>query len=116
MKKILIPCLRCGRCCRIYAVTITQAELEILSEYLNSELNLPRFCTYCDTIVPASENPICPKCGAQMKKYLFKDDNERCPYLTENASGKAICRIYLYRPQECRRFLCIYVPPHLRIH
>ena len=108
------PCYRCGQCCRIYAVTISQAELEILKENVDPEIMLPKFCIYCDTIASA-ENDICPKCGAQLKRYLFKDDNQRCRFLSKDVSGKIFCEIYLYRPQECRNFLCVFVPPHLRL-
>jgi len=88
---LVIPCFRCGLCCRRYQPPVTLAEAEAIAAALGLEFN-----TFLERYVDDS--------WREPGRLLLDCNHEgACVFLEEaGPGGLASCLIYPVRPQVCR--------------
>lgn len=74
-------CKRCGKCC---ALVIPVTEQDIIRWAIQSREDILRHVSPRD--------------------HLLRQEDERCPFLTQSPQGTCTCRIYRIRPSACARF------------
>lgn len=87
----VIPCHRCGICCRIWQPPVGPADVQRLADYLG--ISAPDFIERYTTPYPFDESR------------LLRQENGGCVFLQSDDSGRSSCAVYPARPDACRAWL-----------
>lgn len=99
---IFQPCRQCGTCCKSYRKIGLQPEevefIEKMGGYVGVDVSLGQIREHgLERAVAAAKE------GG--RSYMIHPDDRGCVFLSHR-DGKAICKIYHYRPKTCRGFRC----------
>ena len=90
----IIPCMRCGVCCSTYNVHIGWLEAHHIADKLELEWE-----DFEQNYLESHWNDSSP--------LFLRRIEGKCIFLEprQNLSGKASCRIHLFRPESCREWM-----------
>ena len=104
VKNSTFSCIRCGTCCKLSQIILSNREIQAIANYLKISVQKFKEKYLIEKEIHKIRSIFSDQFEIQGKVFILKKDNQNhCPFYHEETNG-AVCKIYYYRPIVCRLF------------